>query len=204
MKQNASRPRAAASGLRPLLLLFMPIIVVKRLLSSQVKLRRRDGKLTVVLESEDGVTVPPPADPAAQMAPHGAAGMDDEADQIRADLSTLLARHERTRHFMRYLSYTERALTLGGQTALAQMPLDVLRKTRAQLEELVCDWSTPGLAQLRMQLEVLIAEKEESASPNAGASSRFDIPRKLQIEEATVSQFLAAERGWHPDGKTPS
>lgn len=121
---------------------------------------------------------------------------------MQAGLSDLLERHQRTRQFMRYLAYTERALKLGGPGALAHMPLEVLSKTREQLEELVSDWSSPGLAQLRMQLEVLIAEQEENRETSTPANSDFD--KKPQVEEATVSQFLAAERGWRPGDKQPS
>ncbi len=108
---------------------------------------------------------------------------------------------------MRYLAYTERTLKLGGPEALAHMPVEVMRKTLEQLQELVTDWSSAGLAELRMQLEVLIAEKEEVSNQTFGSTdtpSDFDTPRKLHVEEATVSQFQAAERGWQSPNRPPS
>jgi hypothetical protein len=204
MKQKTSPARRTRPALKPLPLLLVPFIAVKRLLSAQVRVRRRDGKLQVVFQGDGGATIPPPANevPAGAPGHMHAADMSEGADCIEADLSELLARHEHSRHFMRYLAYTERALKLGGPGALAQMPVEVLRKTREQLEELVSDWSSPGLAQLRMQLEVLIAEKEEN--PGQSTLGTSDFHAKAQVEEATVSQFLAAERGWRPGDKQPS
>lgn len=209
MKQKSSPTPKPRSAVNPLLLPLMPFIAVKRLLSSQVRLRRRDGKFKVVLEGNGSdSTIPPPLE-AIPAAPHatgahatGAHHMAQDGDRMQVELSELLERHQRTRHFMRYLAYTERALKLGGPGALAHMPLEVLNKTREQLEEIVSDWSSPGLAQLRMQLEVLIAEQEENRETSTPANSDFD--KKPQVEEATVSQFLAAERGWRPGDKQPS
>ncbi len=204
MKQKSSPTPKPRSAVNPLLLPLMPFIAVKRLLSSQVRLRRRDGKFKVVLEGNGGdSTIPPPLE-ATPATPHATGAHDAAQDggPMQAGLSDLLERHQRTRQFMRYLAYTERALKLGGPGALAHMPLEVLSKTREQLEELVSDWSSPGLAQLRMQLEVLIAEQEENRETSTPANSDFD--KKPQVEEATVSQFLAAERGWRPGDKQPS
>jgi hypothetical protein len=200
MKHKANPAPKPRSTLNPLRLLLMPFMAVKRLLSSQVRLRRKDGKLQVELQGHGGATIPPPSHEAAAAAPDAAGEHAHDTaqwDQIAAELSELLARHQRTRHFMRYLAYTERALKLGGPAALAQIPLEVLCKTREQLEELVSDWSSPGLAHLRMQLEVLIAEKEETPE-----LSTFG--KKPQVEEATESQFLAAERGWRAGDKQPT
>ncbi len=217
MKQTAQHTRANASAKpatpvqRPPLLL-MPFLVIKRLLSSQVKLRRRDGGLRVVLRAEGEATIPPPADQdLVSTAPAGlavdAAKPAHDIHRMHDELDQLLARHHHTRHFMRYLAYTERTLKLGGPEALAHMPVEVMRKTLEQLQELVTDWSSAGLAELRMQLEVLIAEKEEVSNQTFGSTdtpSDFDTPRKLHVEEATVSQFQAAERGWQSPNRPPS
>lgn len=215
MKHTAPRTRAhadaqpAAPAQRPPLLLI-PFLAIKRVLSSQVKLRRCDGSLRFVLEAAGDATIPPPTGEdlvptvPAGLAASAAAPSSPDARRMHDELAELLTRHHRTRHFMRYLAYTERTLKLGGPETLAYMPLEVMRKTLEQLQELVADWSSPGLAELRMQLEVLIADKEEaSRSPATDAPSDFGTPRKPQVEDATVSQFLAAERGWQPPGSPP-
>lgn len=211
MEHTAPRTRAhadaqpAAPAQRPPLLLI-PFLAIKRVLSSQVKLRRRDGGLRFVLEADGDATIPPPT--GEDLVPTVPAGLAAKSpppddDRMHRELAELLARHHHTRHFMRYLAYTERTLQLGGPEALTHMPLEVMRKTLEQFQELVADWSSPGLAELRMQLEVLIADKEDAsgrASQAMDAPSDFGTPRKPQVEDATVSQFLAAERGWQPPG----
>lgn len=151
---------------------FLPLLWLKRLLSQQVRLQFRGRRLRIVLQ--DPKAPAPAAAPAASRAraaaapvnartPQPSPAADDPPDPMLAELRELLTQHGGTRQLMRYLAYLERTLKLFGAEALNDLPLDVLRKSLSQLEELVTDWSSPGLVQLRLQLTMLVAEKEDES-----------------------------------------
>jgi hypothetical protein len=99
---------------------------------------------------------------------------------------------------MRHLGYIERAMRKNGPDALDDIPLDVLSKGFTQLKSLVTDWSRPGLAELRSRLSILIAAKEEELrrkQPNSRLSDFFTSTR-MQVSEATPSDFVAVEKNW--------
>ncbi|MFL6662451.1 MAG: hypothetical protein ACJ8G7_09735 [Rhizobacter sp.] len=122
-----------------------------------------------------------------------------EASGMHADLRRLLGLDPRARQVMRHLGYIEHTLHRRGADALDGLPLDILAKALAQLQQLAPDRSSPGLAQLRARLAVLVAGKEAAArrfEPDNSQLSVFDSPQRLQVIEATPSDFEAVEKSW--------
>jgi len=187
-------------------LLLWPFLQVKRLLSLQLRLQWQGRRPRFVLEDPSQIpTVPPPAPKARKAGPatanppstQSAAASENDCDMHR-ELHALLAQHGKVRQLMRHLAFIERQLKLAGPDSLDTQPLDVLKKAGTQLEELVSDWSSPGLAELRLRLTMLVSDKEEAARnfvPTNSALSDFDTQR-VQVEEASESVFNAAERSW--------
>jgi hypothetical protein len=184
-----------------LLLALWPLRWLKRQLARELRLRIDGRRLRLVLETpagaaENAAPATPPA--AAPIAPTAAAP-DEGPSQMQLELHRLLGQHRQARHLMRHLGYVERSLGLAGADALDQLPLDVLVKASAQLEQLVTDWSAPGLAELRLRLGMAIADQEEAAKhfqPTNSALSDFDTPHRLQVMEGSESQFRAVEEVW--------
>jgi hypothetical protein len=140
------------------------------------------------------------AAPVDNHAPQPSATASDQPDPMLDELRELLTQHGGTRQLMRYLAYLERTLKLFGAEALNDLPLEVLRKSLIQLEELVTDWSSPGLVQLRLQLTMLVAEKEDECV-------EVDIPISAPSAPEAAERALAALRlpGSHsPDTKPPA
>jgi hypothetical protein len=133
--------------------------------------------------------------------PNDAPAAPDGQDPMHAELHQLLAQHGATRKLMRHLAYLERTLRLAGPDALPSLPLDVLKKSLAQLEDLVADWSSPGLAQLRLQITMVVADKEDESRefhPSVDMLSDFTASRRMQVSEASASDFEAAAQAWAP------
>ena len=177
-----------------LALLLQPFAWLNRMLSSDFKLRRQDGRLRVVVEP----TGPPsrlPSQPAPQTRPAPAA---DIALNMQTELRHLLTQHHKARQVARHLGYIERALRANGPDALNDIPLNVLNKGFTQLKRLVSDWSSPGLAELRSRLSILIAAKEEEQRKQHGHSrlSDFFTTTRLQVTEGTPSDFVEVQKTW--------
>jgi hypothetical protein len=174
-------------------LLLQPLAWLRRLLSSDFKLRRQGGRLRVVVQQPvrpsrlQSQPAPPTRPPAA-----------DIALTMQIELRHLLTQHAGTRRLMRHLGFIERALRKEGPDALDKIPLEVLGKGFAQLKSIVTDWSCPGLAELRSRLSILIAAKEEEARRKHGNSrlSDFFTTTRMQVSEGTPSDFVAVEKNW--------
>lgn len=189
-------------------LLLWPFLQVTRLLSLQLRVQWQGRRPRFVLEDPSRIpTSPPPApkprkskaatETVSPASSQSTTGTLDDCDMHR-ELHALLAQHSKVRQLMRHLAFVERQLKLAGPDSLDTLPLDVLKKAGTQLEELVSDWSSPGLAELRLRLTMLVSDKEEAARnfvPTNSARSDFDAQR-VQVEEASESVFNAAERSW--------
>lgn len=171
--------------------LLLPLVWVKRFFVRDLTLKRDGPNYHVVwaetvCRHEDA----PPAEPPSRVAP---AGMRDE-------LTVLLGRHADTRHLMRHLAFIERALQLTGPQALSGLPPEVLQKGLQQLESLVQNWTSPGLAALRTHLGDALAAQEAAAEriapENNNSLSDFNEPQRVQVSEGTPSTFEALERIW--------
>ena len=171
--------------------LLLPLVWLKRFFVRDLTLKRDGPNYHVVwaetvCRNEDG----PAAEPPRRVAP---AGMRDE-------LTVLLGRHADTRQLMRHLAFIERALQLTGPEALAGLPPEVLKKGLQQLESLVQNWSSPGLAALRTHLGKALATQQAAAEriapTNNSTLSDFNEPQRVQVSEGTPSAFEALERIW--------
>lgn len=204
--------------MKPLLSLVLlplwPLIQVRRLLQLQLRLRWQGRRPRFVLEDPSQSPPPPPvaprprrsrkAAPASSSEPGSKAPAEADSAMHR-ELQVLLTQHHKTRQLMRHLAYIERHLKLAGPDGLDALPLDVLKKASVQLEELVSDWSSPGLAELRLRLTMLVSDKEDATHnnfmPTNSALSDFNAKR-VQVSDASESVFAAAERSWL--GRMPS
>jgi len=168
-------------------------------MTSQVRLRRCEKGWRLVLD--DGQSLPEPVPsktgPAKARAAHAAQpATEREPDPMHEALHALLAHHNGARQLMRHLAYLERTLKISGGEGLNGLPVDVLKKGLAQLEEFVSDWSSPGLAQLRLQLTMDIADKEEAGDESDNVRSTFLSPQRLEVSEVSVSDFEADAQGF--------
>ncbi len=205
--------------------LLWPLRWVKRQLDRQVRLRRIDGHWRLVLEPEASAEPRPrPAHVTARQPPgaralaaHAKAAQfeapdpslsEPPLDDMQRELRALLAQHEKTRLLMRHLAYLERALRLSGTDALETLPYEVIHKALAQLEGLVSDWSSPGLAELRLRLSMLCADKEPDLAPKPpppptpkAIVADLLASQRVQVSEATEAEFESAQKRWR--GTTP-
>ena len=175
-------------------LLLRPFVWLERLLTRDMKLQCRGGRIRLVDKEPVHSTRPPPAASAPRPDPS-----DDIELTMQTDLHQLITQHAQTRQLMRHLGYIEHTLRRRGADALGDIPLDVLTKGNEQLKSLVRDWSRVGLSELRSRLAVTIAAKEnEAQKANGGNSdlSDFNTTSRLQVSEATPSDFQAVETAW--------
>ena len=81
------------------------------------------------------------------------------------------------------------------------LPLDVLKAVLAQLEPVLDAVSTTGLRELKACLLLAIGERESMSEKSAAGRSDgqdrlsdFNVEGKLQVSEATHSDFLRANQ----------
>lgn len=154
------------------------------LLNKQIKLQRSDGKVRVVLDN------PASTDRLARQR----GGAEQAVDRMRIELSILLDRHEASRRSLRQLAGLEHALKAKGAAAFDALPERVLARASEQLEAVLNEPVSVALAELRSRLAVtrMAIEKTDAAvAKNAGPSS-FLTDDKLQVSEASVSDFMRA------------
>jgi hypothetical protein len=173
---------------------------VKLLFTRDVRLERRGRTFHLVVDSENRTT---PDDkglitrPVAAPAPAPAAS--DAPSRMHGALRQLLAQHADARNLMRHLAFVERALRLSGPPALDGVPVEVLKKALVQLESLVTNWSSPGLAEMRSRLAMLVLAHDAAHKqfrPTNSNLSDFDTPERVEVSEATSADFEELERIW--------
>ena len=186
-----------------LLLPLWPLRWLKRQLGRQLRLRIDGRRLRLVLEDDDvnAAAAPKAQAPAAADAASASTvpARDAAPSPMQLELKRLLGQHAQARHLMRHLGYVERSLALAGPEALSELPIEVLTKASQQLQQLVADWSSPGLAELRLRLAMAVADKEEAEKhfqPTNSALSDFDTPHRLQVMEGSASEFRAIDSDW--------
>lgn len=186
-----------------LLLPLWPLRWLKRQLGRQLRLRIEGRRLRLVLEDPDAKAdaAPNAHAPAAAAAASASTvpARDDAPSAMQLELKRLLGQHAQARHLMRHLGYVERSLSLAGPEVLSELPIEVLTKASQQLQQLVADWSSPGLAELRLRLAMAVADKEAAEKhfqPTNNALSDFDTPNRLQVTEGTASEFRAIDSAW--------
>jgi hypothetical protein len=131
-----------------------------------VTLRRSEGQVRLVLE--DRLQEPTPKAPSRA---EQAAQRDARALALaREELARVLDDDPRLRSTARHLAFVEHALEKKGWRGLYKVPLDVLQKALAQLEDLVMNWSPEGLASLRSKMAVAVIDREHN-NPEAEADA---------------------------------
>jgi hypothetical protein len=113
-----------------------------------------------------------------------------------AALSQVLSRHAASRRVFRHLGVLEKAIAKHGPRAPRQLPIELLEQALAQLETLVNDWSSPGLAYLRSSLSVEVKERMKVREAKEQTLSVFVAPNKLQVDEDSESAFMEFQRHW--------
>jgi hypothetical protein len=181
---------APESSSRRVPLLVLPLWWVWRLFTRPLTLVR-DGKNWHVSFVNSRQVEPPKAVPKT-MAAKVAEPAAEPACAMQTELRALLGRHAETRQLMRHLAYAERTLRLGGPDALDRLPPEIVRRSLQQLEGLVDDWSTPGLAELRLRLAMArdASPVVTSRPPDSNAQGR------VEVSDASESVFEAVQRGF--------
>lgn len=121
--------------------------------------------------------------------------------RMRRDLYGLMQQHPGSRQLMRHLALVERTLRRKGYDAVEALSIGVIAKALGQLEKLVWDWSTPGLAELRSRLAVMVKSRQfeaeenptNTAVPELGIATQHDV---LDVTEVEQAAFAEMERSW--------
>ena len=119
------------------------------------------------------------------------------AIRMQTDLADLLDLHASARQLMRHLDVVDRALRRGGLPAWERLPIRVHVKALAELESLVWDWSTDGLAELRSRTAVLVKNKPADDAPQ---SLYLDATLHADVSEVEHSIFEESQRSWAGGG----
>jgi hypothetical protein len=171
---------------RPVPLWLRPLHALRRLFGTELRLVRDDGGWRVAFADRLPAPRQAPAKAGPRRVPIAAEAADTApSNPLHDELRQLLGRHADARQLMRHLAFVERAVRLGGSDAIDGLPPEVLKKSLSQLENLVSDWSTPGLAELRLRLAMAVDAKERTSTPD-----------HVEVSEATPSVFEAANAGW--------
>jgi hypothetical protein len=180
---------------------------IRRLLFGQIRLKRQGGSLRLTLADNPGE--PAPASPSAPTAPPAVPDDASVAGQC-AQLKRVLDADQRSRKVFRQLHLVELTLIKDGEVGLRHLPEPVISSALMQLESLVSDWSSASLMALRTRL---VSEKLAAADAKAHwkASevhpSDFNVASRMQVLEASESEFLRAEAtltGVSPAPRPPS
>jgi hypothetical protein len=151
------------------------------LLNKPLKLERSDGRVRVVFEPAPA-TVRTPADDAA----------DAAVQRMRSELKELLGRCPGAREVLPHLAGVEHALKTQGLSAFDTLPPRILQRACAQLESVLAEPASAGLAELRSRIGVALMahEEREQAAARRAAPSSFLVDEKLQVSESSVSDFM--------------
>lgn len=142
---------------------------------------------------------------------------------MRRDLFRLLEQHPDSRRLMRHLGLVERTLRKHGLAAVERLPRAVLAQALVQLELLVRNWSSDGLADMRSRMAMMLRDRptaddtlghDDADSDDADARAALERGLVVTADLADVSQsdqaaFEEMERSWAgrmpvaPVGRTP-
>ena len=166
-----------------------PWRLLKQLFFSDLQLERRNGQLHIVLDSTSSRSSEQPA--------RRKPALSEIDEKMYRALKAVLKERPEAREVLKHLFAFGSALRQRGSKALHEVPLELLRRAHSQLEGLVYDWSSEGLATLRSKMAVAIIERDRTESSGYGPAfaSEFNVPGKLEVQEVSVSVFreLAAD-----------
>ena len=118
------------------------------------------------------------------------------ATRMQTDLADLLDQHASARQLMRHLDLVERALGRG-LSAWERLPRKVHARALTELEKLVWDWSTDGLAELRSRTAVLVKNRP---ADDALHSLDLDATQRADVSEVEHSIYEESQRSWAGGG----
>jgi hypothetical protein len=142
-----------------------------------------------------------------------ASAADLQSMLVNTDLKALLDRAKGSRPVLKHLAMLEIRLRLEGAGAIDTLTPETLRKVIEQLEGVLPYPVPQGLAALRARLDValLAREREEQARvaspptmPVGLAPSTFLNAEKLEVREASFTDFEREIRSWAPPAPAPS
>jgi hypothetical protein len=154
------------------------------LLNRTIKLERSDGKVRVTLDSTQA---------SANKTPVGVSA-DAPVQAMRQELKELLNRCPGSREVLPHLAGLEHAIKTQGLAAFETLPQRVLQRASGQLESVVTEPVSAGIAELRSRIGVALKkfEKIEQAVTARAAPSSFLVDEKLQVSEGSHTDFMAA------------
>lgn len=176
---------------------FRPIAVLKSAFKAffqqDLVLQRDAGRLHVALTDPGQPAKPRPPSRAEKAAKKEA----EDLVQARIDLTALLDEDPSLRSTMRHLAFIEHALAKKGWKALRKVPLDVLQRALEQLENLVTNWSKPGLACLRSKMAVAVLDREHQDQDAEGDAYKtaavLDNPQVVAEQAIDAAKASSAE-----------
>jgi hypothetical protein len=164
-----TRPTASPSSPRRVPLLLLPLHWVRCFFSRPLTLVREGGRWQIAFAPSrlpESPQAPAKVRPTARV-PASDAGPEEPPNVMLRELRALLGKHADARQLLRHLAYVERTLRLDDADALDRLPPGLAHKALQQLEGLVDDWSTPGLAELRLRLAMARDTAAEAQPPAA-------------------------------------
>ena len=161
-----------------------------------LRIERTEGKLRVVLEPDSVASKHDDGEDAGATAP----GV--QALLMAADLKAHLDRCSRARAILPHLATLEHELKQRGMRVFDELPLRVLQRASGQLDGLAQEPVLEGFALLQARLDLAIVAREEhnqaQKTKRSGPSS-FLMDHKLQVSEASMSDFMLAAGHAVPD-----
>jgi hypothetical protein len=168
--------------------------LARALFTQQIRIKRGDRGLRVVLESAS-----------EQRTPASSPIVSDETVRallMHTDLTTLLNAAKGSRKVLRHLAAIEHGLEHrdAGALFLFEVPPERLRTALRQLDGLIVGTMSPGLTALRGRILDAIDAQEirERARALREPLSSFLVEEKLQVIEARVTDFDQANAAWLP------
>jgi hypothetical protein len=120
---------------------------------------------------------------------------DDALARMRTELKELLSQSAGARDVLLHLASLERTLKVLGLGTFESLPSHVLKRTATQLDGVLPQPVTPGLAEIRARIAKTLALLEQ-IPPSAAAVVKAPAPPptyfsddKLQVSEATHTEF---------------
>jgi hypothetical protein len=185
---DAARAASPASPDRGTLWL-RPWRWLQRTLKRPVRLERRGAQIHVTLDAPR--VRPPVPDP------------DEVAKRLlrmaQSELAELLGRHSAARSVVPHLSVLEAGLRKSGWRAIGKLPPAVLHAALKQLQQLIHNEATAGLAELRSRMASAI--ELHAMARRVGGDSDLSVPahQRPEVSEASHSLFDEMERSWTGD-----
>jgi hypothetical protein len=190
-KRDNDKPDDQSGDTRPGL---SPMRLARALFTQQVRLRRGENGLKVVLENSSAPRAAPPTPI-----------VSDETVRallMHTDLTALLDAAKGSRKVLRHLAAVEHGLEHkdAGALFLFEVPPERLKTALRQLDGLIVGSMSPGLSALRGRMLDAINAQEirERRRALREPISTFLVDHKLQVVEARVTDFDQANAAWLP------